>query len=69
VEGDLPREYSKAVFYADDAFARLHIMEDLATANGKKQAHLQERRTSKSIPRPRRSMRRRARCSRREARS
>ena len=35
VEDDLRREYSNAVFYADDAFAGLHIMEDLATANGK----------------------------------
>ena len=42
VEDDLRREYSNAVFYADDAFAGLHIMEDLATANGKKQARLQE---------------------------
>jgi 5-methyltetrahydrofolate--homocysteine methyltransferase len=31
VEDDLRREYSNAVFYADDAFAGLHIMEDLAT--------------------------------------
>jgi 5-methyltetrahydrofolate--homocysteine methyltransferase len=43
----LRREYSNAVFYADDAFAGLHIMEDLATANGKKQARLQEGRTVK----------------------
>jgi 5-methyltetrahydrofolate--homocysteine methyltransferase len=35
------------VFYADDAFAGLHIMEDLATANGKKQARLKEGRTVK----------------------
>src|SRR6202049_5354696 len=41
VEDDLRKEYSNAVFYADDAFAGLHIMEDLATANGKKQARLQ----------------------------
>ncbi len=47
VEDDLRREYSNAVFYADDAFAGLHIMEDLATANGKKQARLQEGRTVK----------------------
>src|SRR5208282_932562 len=47
VEDDLRREYSSAVFYADDAFAGLHIMEDLATANGKKQARLQEGRTVK----------------------
>ena len=47
VEDDLRREYSNAVFYADDAFAGLHIMEDLATPNGKKQARLQEGRTVK----------------------
>jgi 5-methyltetrahydrofolate--homocysteine methyltransferase len=47
VEDDLRREYSNAVFYADDAFAGLHIMEDLATANGKKQARLTEGRTVK----------------------
>ena len=47
VEDDLRKEYSNAVFYADDAFAGLHIMEDLATANGKKQARLQEGRTVK----------------------
>src|SRR6202142_464693 len=47
VEDDLRREYSNAVFYADDAFAGLHIMEDLATANGKKQARLKEGRTVK----------------------
>jgi len=47
VEDDLRREYSNAVFYADDAFAGLHIMEDLATANGKKQARLLEGRTVK----------------------
>ena len=47
VEDDLRKEYSNAVFYADDAFAGLHIMEDLATANGKKQARLKEGRTVK----------------------
>jgi 5-methyltetrahydrofolate--homocysteine methyltransferase len=46
-EDDLRRAYSNAVFYADDAFAGLHIMEDLATANGKKQARLTEGRTVK----------------------
>src|SRR5271157_3968 len=34
VEDDLRREYSGGVFYADDAFAGLHIMEDLASPNG-----------------------------------
>jgi 5-methyltetrahydrofolate--homocysteine methyltransferase len=47
VEDDLRREYANAVFYADDAFAGLHIMEDLATQNGAKQARLTEGRTVK----------------------
>jgi 5-methyltetrahydrofolate--homocysteine methyltransferase len=47
VEDDLRKEYSNAVFYADDAFGGLHIMEDLAAPNGKKQARLQEGRTVK----------------------
>ena len=47
VEDDLRREYKNAVFYADDAFAGLHIMEDLATPNGGKDARLQEGRTVK----------------------
>ena len=34
VEDDLRREYSNGVFYADDAFAGLHIMEDLTAENG-----------------------------------
>jgi 5-methyltetrahydrofolate--homocysteine methyltransferase len=47
VEDDLRREYSNAVFYADDAFAGLHVMEDLATPNGKKETRLKEGRTVK----------------------
>ncbi|HZQ23763.1 MAG TPA: methionine synthase [Terriglobales bacterium] len=47
VEDDLRREYSNAVFYADDAFAGLHIMEDLATDNGKRSVRLQEGKTVK----------------------
>jgi 5-methyltetrahydrofolate--homocysteine methyltransferase len=31
VEDDLRREYSNAVFYADDAFGGLHIMADLVS--------------------------------------
>ncbi len=41
------REYANAVFYADDAFAGLHIMEDLATENGAKQTRLTEGKTVK----------------------
>jgi 5-methyltetrahydrofolate--homocysteine methyltransferase len=47
VEDDLRREYANAVFYADDAFAGLHIMEDLSTENGAKQTRLTEGRTVK----------------------
>ena len=47
VEDDLRREYSNAVFYADDAFGGLHIMEDLVSRNGKKEARLKEGRTVK----------------------
>jgi len=47
VEDDLRREYANAVFYADDAFAGLHIMEDLATEDGAREARLAEGRTVK----------------------
>src|SRR5215471_10433002 len=47
VEDDLRREYSHAVFYADDAFGGLHIMEDLTTANGAREGRLKEGRTVK----------------------
>jgi len=47
VEDDLRREYANAVFYADDAFAGLHIMEDLATEDGTREARLAEGRTVK----------------------
>ena len=47
VEDDLRREYASGVFYADDAFAGLHIMEDLATADGARAARIAEGRTVK----------------------
>src|SRR5579863_3374839 len=47
VEDDLRREYSNSVFYADDAFAGLHIMEDLASEDGAREARLHEGRTVK----------------------
>ncbi len=47
VEDDLRREYSNSVFYSDDAFGGLHIMQDLTAPNGKKEARLQEGRTVK----------------------
>ena len=47
VEDDLRREYSNAVFYAEDAFAGLHVMEDLASEDGKRSARLLDGRTVK----------------------
>jgi 5-methyltetrahydrofolate--homocysteine methyltransferase len=47
VEDDLRREYGNAVFYADDAFAGLSIMEDLSTADGARETRLREGRTVK----------------------
>jgi len=47
VEDDLRREYSNAVFYAEDAFAGLHVMEDLASEDGPRSARLREGKTVK----------------------
>jgi 5-methyltetrahydrofolate--homocysteine methyltransferase len=47
VEDDLRREYSSAVFYAEDAFAGLHVMEDLASADGQREKRLKEGKTIK----------------------
>jgi 5-methyltetrahydrofolate--homocysteine methyltransferase len=47
VEDDLRREYSNAVFYGEDAFAGLHVMEDLASEDGKREARLQDGKTVK----------------------
>src|SRR5579872_993968 len=47
VEDDLRKEYSNGVFYADDAFAGLHIMEDLSSANGKRAERIAEGRAVK----------------------
>jgi 5-methyltetrahydrofolate--homocysteine methyltransferase len=47
VEDDLRRETSNAVFYADDAFGGLHIMQDLTSPNGGRDARLSEGRTVK----------------------
>src|SRR6266446_5226593 len=51
VEDDLRREYANGVFYADDAFAGLHIMEDLATADGARATRIAEGRTVKEYAR------------------
>src|SRR4051812_4850609 len=42
VEDDLRREYSSAVFYANDAFDGLHVMDDLTTENGARETRLAE---------------------------
>jgi 5-methyltetrahydrofolate--homocysteine methyltransferase len=47
VEDDLRREYSNAVFYADDAFAGLHIMEDLIAEDGQRSRRISEGKTVK----------------------
>jgi len=49
VEDDLRREYSSAVFYADDAFAGLHLMKDLCSADGQREERLAEGRTVKEL--------------------
>ncbi|MGZ4841824.1 MAG: vitamin B12 dependent-methionine synthase activation domain-containing protein, partial [Candidatus Angelobacter sp.] len=49
VEDDLRREYSNSVFYADDAFTGLHLMDDLTSSNGARQQRLQEGRTVKEF--------------------
>ena len=47
VEDDLRREYSNAVFYAEDAFAGLHVMEDLAAEDAQRTGRLTEGKTVK----------------------
>jgi len=47
VEDDLRREYSNGVFYSEDAFGGLHIMEDLTATNGNRESRLQEGRLAK----------------------
>ena len=47
VEDDLRREYRSAVFYAEDAFAGLHVMEDLVSENGNRDVRLTEGKTVK----------------------
>jgi len=42
VEDDLRREYGHGVFYADDAFAGLHFMDDLTSENGAREVRLAE---------------------------
>lgn len=49
VEDDLRREYSNSVFYADDAFTGLHLMDDLTSTNGARGARLAEGRKVKEF--------------------
>src|SRR5690348_12231606 len=49
VEDDLRREYSNSVFYADDAFTGLHIMDDLTSENGRRADRLAEGRKVKQF--------------------
>jgi len=49
VEDDLRREYPHSVFYADDAFAGLHIMDDLTSINGSREKRLEEGRQVKEF--------------------
>lgn len=53
VEDDLRREYSSAVFYAEDAFAGLHVMSDLTDADtAVRDKRLSDGCTVKSFVRP-----------------
>jgi len=47
VEDDLRREYSAAVFYAEDAFAGLHVMTDLTANEEAREKRLSDGRTVK----------------------
>src|SRR5438270_5979927 len=49
VEDDLRREYKNGVFYADDAFTGLHLMDDLASSNGAREKRIEEGRKIKQF--------------------
>ena len=51
VEDDLRREYNGGIFYADDAFAGLHLMEDLASPNGAREKRIAEGKVVKEFAR------------------
>ncbi|HKD84658.1 MAG TPA: methionine synthase [Terriglobales bacterium] len=51
VEDDLRREYNGGVFYADDAFAGLHLMEDLSSPNGARETRIAEGQVVKEFAR------------------
>ena len=50
VEQDLRQEYSSAVFYAEDAFAGLHVMSDLTSEDAARGKRLEEGSTVKLFP-------------------
>jgi 5-methyltetrahydrofolate--homocysteine methyltransferase len=50
VEQDLRQEYSSAVFYAEDAFAGLHVMSDLTSEADTRQRRMDEGSTVKLFP-------------------
>jgi 5-methyltetrahydrofolate--homocysteine methyltransferase len=50
VEQDLRQEYSSAVFYAEDAFAGLHVMSDLTSKEDARSRRLEEGSTVKIFP-------------------
>ena len=50
VEQDLRQEYSSAVFYAEDAFAGLHVMSDLAGKDGARLRRMEEGSTVRIFP-------------------
>jgi len=51
VEDDLRREYRHGVFYGEDAFSGLHIMEDLTVSDGARARRLAEGRAVKEFAR------------------
>ncbi len=51
VEDDLRREYAGGIFYADDAFAGLHLMEDLSSPNGAREKRIEEGKVVKEFAR------------------
>jgi 5-methyltetrahydrofolate--homocysteine methyltransferase len=50
VEEDLRQEYSQGVFYAEDAFAGLHVMTDITSEEALREARMSEGRTVKVFP-------------------
>jgi len=52
VEDDLRAEYQQGIFYANDAFEGLHVMEELFSKNGVKEKRLLEGRTRREFITP-----------------